>query len=330
MKIIILILFFVILCKANYQEHYFRAIWDCDDEGCFIASCEPGFADCNSKSIDGCEVNLNNEIYNCGECGNICFMPINGMPSCVLGICSIGLCNAPYADCNYKLLDGCEVNLATDIDNCGSCGAMCPIPINGIRNCIAGKCNIEACIAGYADCDHNINNGCETNLQTDPNNCGQCSHVCSNQCINGACEPIPITCSGIDEIECGGTCILIDINHCGSCDTKCSNQVCSGAGIGARCISTSTKYTDHGCISSMLTGTRSESEVNPYGTPYTSNDCFAKCNSAFTLTVDTSDAGINIICQCYTEVSGNPTTGCLNGHGITMDGDGSVELYTVP
>jgi hypothetical protein len=335
MKTIALILFFIIICSANWQEHYFRAIWDCDDEQCFIDSCEPGFADCNSKSIDGCEVNINNEIYNCGGCNNICSTPINGMPNCVLGICSIGFCNAPYADCNINSLDGCETNLDTNIDNCGSCGVMCPIPINGIRNCIAGKCSIEACATGYADCDHNLNNGCEINLQIDSNNCGQCGNKCLN-CINGKCE----TQCNVEQILCNGICTLSDVNNCGKCGNICSGNTpfCSGIGANAECIKTSDQYIDYGCVSTTpLLGTLSSSKVVSYGIPFTSNTCYDFCHNAilalsfFTLSVDTSSMGVNIICECYTGTLNNPAkiSECINGHGITYNGDGSVEVYTI-
>jgi acyl-CoA thioesterase I len=53
------------------------------------------------------------------------------------------------------------------------------------------------CEAGYADCDGNDANGCETNLQTSVNDCGACGNVCTSvahgaaACASGGCT---ITC----------------------------------------------------------------------------------------------------------------------------------------
>jgi sugar lactone lactonase YvrE len=46
----------------------------------------------------------------------------------------------------------------------------------------------EVCPANMGDCDGNLSNGCETNLLTDPANCGKCSYSCgSSTCTSGAC-----------------------------------------------------------------------------------------------------------------------------------------------
>ncbi|RMD85755.1 MAG: hypothetical protein D6815_01175 [Candidatus Dadabacteria bacterium] len=49
--------------------------------------------------------------------------------------------------------------------------------------CIGGLC---ACNEGFADCNTNAADGCETAILTDPGNCGGCGNVC----------PAPSTCSG--------------------------------------------------------------------------------------------------------------------------------------
>jgi hypothetical protein len=52
-----------------------------------------------------------------------------------------------------------------------------------------------SCTTGLADCDANSANGCEVNINNDPNNCGGCGRVCSggahassSQCSNSACQ----------------------------------------------------------------------------------------------------------------------------------------------
>ena len=49
---------------------------------CLIASCNPGFGNCNGNPADGCETSLNT-VFNCGACGVVCAMG----QSCVGGVC---------------------------------------------------------------------------------------------------------------------------------------------------------------------------------------------------------------------------------------------------
>jgi hypothetical protein len=50
--------------------------------GACSAVCAAGFADCNAdKARDGCEIDTNNDVNNCGGCGNLCSV------SCQGGIC---------------------------------------------------------------------------------------------------------------------------------------------------------------------------------------------------------------------------------------------------
>jgi hypothetical protein len=91
----------------------------CSSSACGI-TCSTGFANCNGNLADGCEINTNNDVNNCGACGNVC-SSVNGSPSCTIGNCGI-VCNTGFGNCNNNATDGCETNLSTDILNCGSCG----------------------------------------------------------------------------------------------------------------------------------------------------------------------------------------------------------------
>jgi hypothetical protein len=52
----------------------------------------------------------------------------------------------------------------------------------------SGYCDYN-CISPYKNCDGISSNGCETNTNTDNNNCGSCGNVCSppTTCVNGVC-----------------------------------------------------------------------------------------------------------------------------------------------
>jgi hypothetical protein len=45
------------------------------------------------------------------------------------------------------------------------------------------------CDSGWSDCDGLAADGCEANLQNDPNNCGSCGETCTpdNMCQGGIC-----------------------------------------------------------------------------------------------------------------------------------------------
>lgn len=91
---------------------------------CQVAACFPNFANCNGNPGDGCETNTSTSNTNCGGCGNAC--PVNNnVPACVNGNCTVGTCNAGFANCNNSPFDGCETNTNTSNTNCGGCGNVC-------------------------------------------------------------------------------------------------------------------------------------------------------------------------------------------------------------
>ena len=72
--------------------------------------------DCHSGS---CQKGVCQPANNC-NCN-----PANGVGQCVNGACMLVSCNHGFGDCNADAKDGCEVNLASDGNNCGACGVTC-------------------------------------------------------------------------------------------------------------------------------------------------------------------------------------------------------------
>lgn len=129
---------------------------------CGIAACARGFADCNRRNDDGCEQDTN-EGANCGVCNNRC--PAGSR--CVGGLCE-GACPVPMTPGGAWCFDRCQ-DLNITGDHCGSCGNRCPAG----TVCGNGAC----CRPGFADCNRNPADGCETDVNT-AENCGQCGNPC--------------------------------------------------------------------------------------------------------------------------------------------------------
>ncbi len=100
------------------------------------------------------------------------------------------------------------------------------------------------CKEGFADCNNNLNDGCETDLSTDEN-CGSCHNVCDPTgknatdfkcryydesakyaCGYGICYTGFGDCDDNMSSGCEQDGLLSDINHCGSCDNQCAGGKC--------------------------------------------------------------------------------------------------------
>jgi hypothetical protein len=212
----------------------FTVLDDCDDSD---ADVNPGVPEiCGNNIDDDCDGALDigdsqfaNDPQNCGDCGAVC---PPGM-GCVNGHCVAAdndgdgfsppqdcddndarvfpgapeVCNSRDDDCDGTIDEG--FNLATDPQNCGACGLVCPPG----SSCVGGQCRSadndgdgfsppqdcndndarvnpaapEACNSRDDDCDGTIDEG--FNLATDPRNCGACGVVCPQGtfCVNGQC-----------------------------------------------------------------------------------------------------------------------------------------------
>jgi hypothetical protein len=98
-------------------------------------------------------------------------------------------CEAGWSDCDLQFATGCETNTDSSLGSCGACGVPCA-PAHATGQCVSGMCGVATCIAPFGNCNGMAGDGCEANLQTDPNNCGTCGHVCTGatpSCNNGGC-----------------------------------------------------------------------------------------------------------------------------------------------
>src|SRR5262249_36759750 len=79
-----------------------------------------------------------------------------------------------WFDCNFDMPDpngdGCEIDLMTDPNHCGTCGNKCAPD----QQCLYGLC---VCPAGQRLCTGSEGMYC-TDLSQDPQNCGVCLNAC--------------------------------------------------------------------------------------------------------------------------------------------------------
>lgn len=197
----------------------------CSSGACGLGSCDSGFGDCNMQASDGCEIDTNGDIANCGSCGAVCGNQ-HATPSCSSGKCSLA-CASNWGDCDKKAANGCEADLSADTSNCGACGKFC-FALNAKSTCAAGQCGFT-CNADYGDCDKNPATGCEAWLKT-TTDCGSCGVACSppnafGACWTGTCQ-ISFCNGGWTDCNkiAGDGCEVhtaIDKSNCGSCGNVC-------------------------------------------------------------------------------------------------------------
>jgi hypothetical protein len=215
------------------------------DTGTCVSNCDPGYADCDDDVwSNGCEANTLTSVTTCGGCDaeNVCDegSPTQS-PFCDDGTCDLADCPSGFGDCDGDTV--CSDDLTTQT-NCGSCGNPCGVT-NATTSCEDQgsfyDCEITGCVdsggAEYEDCDGTYDNGCETNVLSNPNDCGGCApgpgtnctalknnsslHINSINCSSGDCVITGCT-TGYSDCDLNPTngCeshIVDDPDRCGAC-----------------------------------------------------------------------------------------------------------------
>lgn len=97
----------------------------------------------------------------------------------ILKYCPSNKCPDGFTTCPNSAFP-CDVDLRTDIENCGACGSTC-VGVRAVDHfeCIEGRCALQCYNDNGLDCDGLVDNGCETS-PLDNDNCGACGNACTD------------------------------------------------------------------------------------------------------------------------------------------------------
>ncbi|MCA9675938.1 MAG: SUMF1/EgtB/PvdO family nonheme iron enzyme [Kofleriaceae bacterium] len=188
----------------------------------FVETCNEADDDCDGMVDE--DFNLDADPANCGSCGARCQEP-NTAGTCSAGQCSYA-CLPGYVDTDNNVDNGCEylctpsnggvercdladndcdtlidedLNLDSDVNNCGTCGNRClalnadPVCDNSVctfGQCDgSGNCTVGECDPGFADLIPGIA-GCEYTCPVFPTTAEECNGV-DDDC-DGVVDELPI------------------------------------------------------------------------------------------------------------------------------------------
>jgi hypothetical protein len=232
------------------------------------------------------------------------------------------------------------------------CGAaVCPARPNAVVACSdAGACIIGQCLGDFADCNHDPNDGCEIDLDSDPANCSMCAKPCtpvtngSPKCTVGKCGA---TCApgfallGSACASFGGAYEESDPS-CTACQSPNSFAGMCGCPMGFTAVSSSRVMNDcagataHGAHLSFCqaTGTATSGDwAGAYEIDDTNGTCPQGCRTPnpYTMTCTCPGGATPIALRTLVDTPCNQTIGshvtlCLNATAPTTTFGGAYEM----
>ena len=273
--------------------------------------CAEGYEDADSDAANGCEAKVDGENPggNSGEnpecadpdekkCSGAC-VDLSAKHWIDCGVCAVG-----YEDADGDAANGCEARVKLHDGRCVDATDCETLAHVATASCVVGKCQIDACAPGYADCDGNPKTGCEMNGSSNFYRCGArgtCTDATESanykgkacnlgeECRDGACKPVPeiVGCSDgtregfLDLLKfnnlaaCSGAWTVKGIHHNEgpSCNRKSGNTGENQAGAGCN-VEDLCATGWHVCLGRGDVATRSEYGCNgildgmPQNEPY--------------------------------------------------------------
>ncbi len=333
-----------------------NATGTCQMGNCRIQVCNVGYRDCNMMVGDGCEINSNDDLNNCGACGRMC-SAANATSTCTGGSCGF-TCLANWYDADNVASNGCEYacvrtnngveacdgidndcdnridedfNLMTDPMHCGMCNRPClPTPFAMTTTCGGGTCAITACVPGRGDCNVSYADGCEVDTTSSVTSCGGCGITCtapnvqtyscvSSSCRIQQCNPGRGDCNGnyMDGCE---TNTDTSVTNCGMCGNVCTVANGTPTCTTGQCRVNTCNAGFRDCNMSATDGC----ETNITNDAANCNGCGLACSRPFAVGT-CMNSTCNFVCQPgRVDLDGNPTNGCE--YGCTAMGSDMPDL----
>jgi hypothetical protein len=163
-----------------------------------------------------------------------CFLALFGaLASCTLAV-DTDLLDEGCAQ-GTKNCDGVCVSTQDTETGCGRVNNCTPCALENADPICApsGECVIATCSGANEDCDGEPKNGCEVNLDNDPDHCGSCNadpcdlpnvqnQACSRgECAVGKCRAPYKDCNERNDDGCEVD-TSSDEDHCGDCGEPCT------------------------------------------------------------------------------------------------------------
>lgn len=297
---------------------------------------------------------LDTDVHHCGDCSTDCTALPNvdgAVVSCESGSCVLsGACVAGYSHCTDNPLDGCETNTST-ATQCGDCTTACDMsaPI-----CTRGTDGSYGCATGCGGLTPTLCGATCVNLDTDPNACGSCTHVCPSSdhghatCASRTCG---IACDFGFHL-CGSVCVSdSSILSCGESCTTCPGAppfamaTCDGVSCGFECqpgynlcggvcvAANSVSACGPACLVCTPPPSNGSAYCDGLTCSATCNPGFNSCSGACVAATDPTHCGVSCT-ACASPLNGNATcdgTSCgiscsagFHACGATCASDSSI------